>query len=232
MIETFRFRGKSNSGVFFFKGKPYQYYNHTYNAVGLNERTIEIPIINGYFEKYRGKDVLEIGHTLGHYLTKYDHDIVDKCEEAPGVTNVDIVDFEPTKKYDLIFSISTMEHVGNDEAFEESPDKDKVKVAFDRCVSWLKPDGAFICTFPLGFNYHLDTRVMNGEIKFDELYCFGRESSTINHWIFTSFETAYKSDLKVMRTSIKDINGVLQPFTICFFVAIGIIYGGNNDREE
>lgn len=223
-MEKFKFHGQANKGVFFFKGKRFNYYNHTYNGVGINERTIEIPIIHDIFSKYQGKDILEIGHTLGHYLQSYNHDIVDKCEEAEGVTNIDIVDFVPSKKYDLIFSISTMEHVGNDKEFGEKPNQRKAKEAIEKCITWLKPGGQFVMTWPLGANTALDDQVYNKEIIFDELYCFGRESTSVNHWWFTSFRTGYKSDLKGVSLPIKDTEGKMQNVGIYFFLAIGIKY--------
>jgi len=50
---------------------------------------------------------------LSHYFA-VKHDIVDKYEIAPSVVNEDLVNFKPGKKYDLIVSISTLEHVGWD----------------------------------------------------------------------------------------------------------------------
>jgi len=64
--------------------------------------------------KYRGKNILEIGNVLSRHI-KLEHDILDKYETAKGVINEDIVDFKSEKKYDLIISISTLEHVGWDE---------------------------------------------------------------------------------------------------------------------
>jgi hypothetical protein len=38
--------------------------------------------------------------------------VLDKYEQAPGVINEDVVSFSPPQKYDLIVSVSTLEHVG------------------------------------------------------------------------------------------------------------------------
>ena len=51
---------------------------------------------------------------------KFEHDIVDKYEKKKGIINQDIVDYKPDKKYDLIISISTLEHVGWDETPREN----------------------------------------------------------------------------------------------------------------
>lgn len=64
--------------------------------------------------KYQGKNILEIGNVLSHHL-EFEHDILDKYENAEGVINEDVVNFKSKKKYDLIVGISTLEHVGWDE---------------------------------------------------------------------------------------------------------------------
>ena len=45
-------------------------------------------------------ELLEIGNVLSHYF-KWDHDVVDKYEKVEGVINEDVVDFRPSKKYDI-----------------------------------------------------------------------------------------------------------------------------------
>jgi hypothetical protein len=74
----------------------------------------------------------------------------------------------------------------------------------------------------------LDKQVYEKDIEFDELYCFGRESTSSNHWIFTSYETGYKSDLKGVRMPIKDIKGDMKDIGIYFFLAVGIKYSKEN----
>lgn len=100
--------------IFRFHGSDYQYFLSDYNDTALNERAIEIPIINRIVTQYRGKDVLEIGNVLSHYFPVR-HTILDKYELGQGVINEDICTYAPGKLFDLIISISTLEHVGYDE---------------------------------------------------------------------------------------------------------------------
>jgi hypothetical protein len=65
-------------------------------------------------KRYKERNILEIGNVLSHYFP-VNHDIVDKYEKADGVINQDVVHFYSPKKYDLIVSVSTLEHVGWDE---------------------------------------------------------------------------------------------------------------------
>jgi cyclopropane fatty-acyl-phospholipid synthase-like methyltransferase len=55
-----------------------------------------------------------VDDVLSHYY-HITHDVVDKYEKGKNIINQDIVDFTPNERYDLIVSISTMEHVGWDE---------------------------------------------------------------------------------------------------------------------
>ena len=64
------------------------------------------------------KKILEVGNILSHYFS-VNHDIVDKYEKDVDVINQDIIDYHPNKKYDLIVSISSLEHVGEDETPRE-----------------------------------------------------------------------------------------------------------------
>ena len=55
----------------------------------------------------------EIGNVLAHYV-ETDHLRVDKYEQAEGVQNLEVLDFDPGP-LDWIIAISTLEHVGWDE---------------------------------------------------------------------------------------------------------------------
>ncbi|MEK6586221.1 MAG: hypothetical protein AABZ24_07730, partial [Nitrospirota bacterium] len=100
--------------TFQFDGREYEYLYHPYNRTWKNERGVEIPIFRELLLKYEGKRVLEVGNVLSHYFP-IRHEVIDKYEVSSGVINQDIVEFVPQDKYDLIISISTLEHVGWDE---------------------------------------------------------------------------------------------------------------------
>lgn len=114
-------RGKKR--VFVLQGGENHYLFHIYNNSWLNERTVEVPLIwqsvvDTSVANPRAR-ILEIGNVLSHYFD-IQHDVLDKYEIAPKVVNEDAVSFHPSGKYDLIVSISTIEHIGFDEPEKET----------------------------------------------------------------------------------------------------------------
>jgi SAM-dependent methyltransferase len=105
--------------------------------------------------------------------------VVDRYEHAPGVINEDVLEFSPSKRYDLIVSISTLEHIGHDEDVRE-PDKPARTVSHLRTL--LRPGGKLLITFPLGHNPQLDHDVATGALELDEVHYMKRVSRS-NHWL-------------------------------------------------
>jgi SAM-dependent methyltransferase len=150
--------------LFGFRGESYRYFRHWYNATWRNERAVEIPIARGFLAGISPDKVLEIGNVLSHY-GPVAHEVVDKYERAEGIRNEDVCDFKSDKKYGLILSLSTLEHVGRD---EEPRDESKVLRAFENLRSLLAPQGRLVVTIPLGYNPPLDRMIDEGRISFSE----------------------------------------------------------------
>lgn len=167
-----------SSRTFIFQGHPYKYFYHTYNNTFRNERAVEVPIIWEMLKNHSDKKILEIGNVLSHYFP-VDHDILDKYEIAPGVINQDVVDFYLSTTYDLIFSISTLEHVGYDEAPREPC---KVLRAIQNLRKLLAPGGKIVFTVPVGYNTDLDTLLLRGSLDCTKRF-YLRKTSKENLWI-------------------------------------------------
>lgn len=144
--------------TFRFDGKDYRYFYHAYNHTWVNERAAEVPIVLEAVKNESG-EVLEIGNVLKHYYS-LPHDVLDKYEVGKGIINQDVVDCKLKKKYDLIISISTMEHVGWDETIK---DENKIPRALDHLRKYLKPGGRMIVTVPIRYNPFLDKHLENGK---------------------------------------------------------------------
>lgn len=193
--------------TFSFQNKKYNYFIAFYNNTWINERIVEIPIAMDFINKFYGKRILEVGNVLSHYYP-FEHDVVDKYDTASGIINEDILDFKSTEKYDLIVSISTMEHVG----WDETP-KDELKVirALENMKKLVKPQGIILITMPLGYNPPLDGLLKNGTVKFDEQYYMIKLNKN-NEWRETSWS-------EVQGIKIGD------PSSPAMVLVIGIIHG-------
>ena len=165
--------------TFVFDGRSYPYLYHFCNKTWKNERGVEIPIFREILLRHQAMRILELGNVLAHYVPIH-HDVVDKYEVAPGVINQDIVEFAPTQRYDLILSISTLEHVGWDEEPRE-PAKllQAIEHLRDRC---LAPGGQIVVSLPVGYNKFFDGLLRDGKSPFTQQH-FLKRISKRNYWV-------------------------------------------------
>ncbi|MGI8512794.1 MAG: SAM-dependent methyltransferase, partial [Solirubrobacteraceae bacterium] len=158
------------AGRFAFAGGDYELLAHPYHYTWLNERAVEVPIVGRIVDAEPGR-VLEVGNVLSHYRPTR-HEIIDKYERAPGVRNVDVLDLDPAEPYDLIVSISTLEHVGWDEV---PRDPRRALLAVQRLLALLTPGGELVVSVPVGYNPELDRAIRDGELPFEHVSALLRE---------------------------------------------------------
>lgn len=151
-------RLKSSRKTFLFNEVEYHYFFHPYNKTWANERAIEIPLILELINRYNPQEILEVGNVLSHYV-KTSHTIVDKYERRKGVVNQDVVELDESQKYQFVFSVSTVEHIGWDETPRQTG---KHRVALEKMVKLLKPGGKILITIPIGHNTDLDQDLFSG----------------------------------------------------------------------
>ena len=144
---------------FTFKGSRYKEFYHYYNKTYRNERRFEIPIIKEIIRKYKEEEILEIGNVLKHYM-KAKWGVIDKYEVGEGVINKDILDYKGKKKYNLIISISTIEHIGKDEIHT---DNKKCIEAIKKIRKMLSNKGKFVFTFLEHYNDTLSKYVLKSK---------------------------------------------------------------------
>lgn len=219
---------------FIFDNNFYLYFNHGYNETMSNERCIEIPIITEYVKKYAFGNVLEIGNVTSHYFPT-SHDIIDLEEQSNTVNiiNQDIADYKPDKKYDLIFSISTLEHVGftlMEEPGQYKPTSGYIEKAFKNIISLLNTGGTLVFTVPLGYNPELDNFILFGNHNIDKLYCIERDFFN-NKWKEIDFSELYHRDHLNKVTNEFDTNGVVHSCRKTTYVIIGIKTKGEIDGK-
>ena len=158
--------------TFEFQGKLYHYLFHQYCTTWRNERDAVIPIIWDILKRYeeRRKNILEVGNVLSYYF-RINHDVLDKYEIMDGVINEDVVDFKPSKHYDLIVSIMTLEQVGFG---ENPPEATKFLRAIENLKQLLVPDGQLIVAHGLGYNNEMDKSLKNGTVHLRKQYYLKR----------------------------------------------------------
>lgn len=165
------------NNYFYIDGKKIKYFTNTYNAVN-SERIVEIPFVLSLLHTFpQNKRILEIGNVLNHYA-HFEHTVVDKYEKFSGVLNLDIVDFGTNEKFDLIISISTIEHIGFD---EEPITPGKSLLAIKKIIALLKPGGMLLITVPLAYNPEIDKILRDNIIPFKEKY-FLKRVNFFNRW--------------------------------------------------
>lgn len=136
---------------FAFDGRAYRYFRHLYNVTWLNERRVEIPIMREVLREHGGGRVLEVGNVLPRYDASLVHTVVDKYETPTreGMYAEDAETFALGAPYDLILSISTLEHVGWD---EQPRDPGKIGRTLAHLKSLLASGGRLVFTAPMGYS--------------------------------------------------------------------------------
>jgi hypothetical protein len=158
--------------TFRFRGATYPCFFHGYNLTWSNERAVEVPIVRALLAVQRGGRVLEVGNVLSHYpRIPGEREVLDKFETGPAVRNEDVTTFRSPHPYDLIVSISTLEHVGWD---EEPKDPGKILRAVENLAGQLAPGGRMLVTLPLGYNPDMDALLARDAIPFTHRFCLRR----------------------------------------------------------
>lgn len=160
--------------TFFFEERNMPYFYSSKNATYSNERCIEIAVGKYYLNKYKDKKILEVGNVLARYFPVY-YDVLDKYDKNKNTISADVETYKSTKKYDLIITISTMEHVGFDETDKRV---DKIPKSIANLKSQLAKNGELIITVPFGYNPHLDKYIRTK--PFSRAYYFSKQGQ--NDW--------------------------------------------------
>lgn len=193
-IFYFIFRLIKKGLKFEFKEKKLNYFSD--RRTFYNERLVELPIFIDILGENKGKKILEVGNVLSNFI-KTKHDVLDKYEVVSGVINEDVVSFSPKDKYDLIVSISTLEHVGWDETPREPK---KFLRAIKNLRKITKRCGSIIFSVPFGQNKFLDRLIIGKKMPVDEIFYLRRVGFRAG-WEETSLDKLKrtKSNLRIPR---------------------------------
>lgn len=190
-------------------GVRHRYLWHPYMTTWRSERVVELPVAWSRVRRVEPANTLEVGNVLSNYF-RVRHAVVDKYEQTPGVINEDIVDFDPGRRYELIVSVSTLEHVGWDE--DEPRDPEKVLRAIDRLRELLTPSGELLFTVPHGWHTELDARIADGRLPLAGCWCLKRISED-GRWV------------EVDHAELEDV-AYDSPFRFANGVTVGVVRRG------
>lgn len=190
-------------GSFVFEEVAYPYLYHRRHPSWLNERAVEVPIGRHMVELHQGQRILEVGNVLALYGPR-SHEVIDKYERAPGVRNIDALDLSDERGYDLIVSISTIEHIGWDERPQEP---ERALRAIEHLGQLLAPNGMFIFTVGVGYNPFLDRALADGQVDLTRLSALRRDGRR-TRWEQVSPEMVWDA-----------------PYDEMFFAASGVVIG-------
>jgi SAM-dependent methyltransferase len=152
-----------------------------------SERAVEIPFAHAFYLGNRGPRTLEVGNVLANrFEPPAGYDVVDKYEAGPRIRNEDIATFRASEPYDLILSVSTIEHVGLDEA-----EKDPAKPlrAIRNMAGMLAPSGRLMITVPFTYNPAVDRMLQDAQFAFTQRY-FLKRVCRWGCWAETTLEDA------------------------------------------
>jgi hypothetical protein len=180
-------RGNGPKKRFTFCGHHLSYFSHWYNLTWLNERRVEIPVMRQLLKAYPEGKRLEVGNVLRCYDPSLTHVVVDKYEKSSSSCTFteDAETFVRGAPYDLIFSISTLEHVGWD---ERPRDAQKIERTIKHLIGLLKLGGTLIFTAPIGYSPPLDGFVQKN-VNSENIHCLKRINKH-NEWQECSWEEA------------------------------------------
>jgi len=170
---------KTIPDTFGFGGQTLPYLRHPYNRAGENMRSVEVPIALSFLRGREWDRILEIGNVLSHY-GRIDWPVIDIREKGPGVINVDIMTWQPAEPFDLVLSVSTLEHIGHGRYADLTASTTPAD-ALTRIRSWLAPGGEALLTVPVRYNELLDRQLAEDALPVEEVRCMRRVSEH-NEW--------------------------------------------------
>ena len=170
---------------FTYQGRKYPYHPNLSTA-----RAVELPLAMEVMERFKGCRILEVGNVLSNHFEEMTHAVVDKYQ---GPIKQDIVDYTaPT--YDLVISISTIEHIGFDEHRYAGYPVVQEPCKFVLALGRLKDLGSeLFCTWPMSYNLNLDVWTLaRSRSLFDDI-SFMKRVSRSNRWEEAGWEDAYEA---------------------------------------
>lgn len=152
-----------------------EYIRENSNNAWRNERSIELALAKWFAEKHA--PVIELGATCYQYSFFNNWDVIDPYDNGYPCIRADILDYDYSNK--CLVSISTIEHCGVDEGYNQPIVKDLAIKGLEKIVKQSKE---YLITFPVGANRELEDYLRNqDEIKYTFMVRKNSRGET-NNW--------------------------------------------------
>jgi len=144
------------------------------NRAGTNERAIEVALGQWFINLYNN-DVKEVGAVMCYYGAN-NHEVFDPYDNHPRCKKSDVFDLDLTKSNCL--SISTIEHILNDDGYSTQKDEN---ASFKAVKKIVDESSNYLITFPIGAHLTLQNQLFKSNINY-KLLRRENKRGLINNW--------------------------------------------------
>lgn len=144
------------------------------NREAIFERAVEVSLGNWFLNKFF--NVVEVGAVMPYFLDETKHEICDPYDLWPNCNKIDGELYDYTNKN--VLSISSIEHFGVDNGYDNNGDKEKAGRSLDKII---KQAQNYLITWPIGQNIYLDDHLKKSNHKYVFMTRKNRRD-LINNW--------------------------------------------------
>lgn len=168
--------------MFKFQGKEFEYFHHPHNNTRINERTVELPLVEYFLDQY--PDCIEIGAVSPYYF-EGDHEVYDLTDSHPRSKSARAENIDVSNRN--LLSISTLEHCGVPDAFCSDDDPTVAPTILNK---WMSGAEKYLISWPMGYAPALDKHAIeNYDCKF-----IARRPYPSHDWKQVSLENLTETD--------------------------------------
>lgn len=147
------------------------------NREATNERALEVPLGQFFLEKF--EKVIELGAVMPYYCdngSKSPDEVVDPYDKFEKCFKIDGEEYDYTQKN--VLSLSTLEHIGNDNGYDSKLDQQKAARVIEKIINQSKN---YLLCWGIGQHPKLDEYVQKSNLNVNILVRENRRG-LINNW--------------------------------------------------
>ena len=168
---------KGNNPTFTLGNIELPYYRENKgNREFLNERSVEIPLGHWFLDKFND-DIVELGAVLPYYMNRPPtHKIVDPYDHCDLCLRIDGEEYDYNGQN--VLSLSTLEHLGHDGAYDKNQDSQKAIRTLEKIINTAQN---YLLVWGVGQHPQLDEYIQKSTLPIKIMVRNNFRSST-NNW--------------------------------------------------